>query len=121
MENYSHYSAHSGKSFQNGPIINLALLFCVLLLALGIVILSTTISYVEYFMGANVTIIVIILVIQGVRAFLAKPNQNNQLEQTKSDVKIYFNKINNKNRLMGRKFEWICPDDFMYLEVHYFN
>lgn len=121
MENYSHYSAHSGKSFQNGPIINLALFFCVTLLVLGIVILSTTISYVEYFMGVNVTIIVIILVIQGVRTFLAKPNQNNQLEQTKSDVKIFFQRINSKNKLLGRKFEWMCPDDFMYLEVHYFN
>jgi hypothetical protein len=79
MENYSHYSAHSGKSFQNNRIINIVLFFCLTLIALGILILSTKIDFIEYIMGANVTIIVIILVVHGLKTFISKPNHNNQL------------------------------------------
>ena len=68
---------------------------------------------------ANILVIVTILTGLGIRAFNDKPNQNNQLEQTKCDIKTYFAKINRENKSNGLEFEWICPDSFMYLEVHF--
>lgn len=87
---------------------------------LGVIILGyPETPNIEYFMMANILLILVILTIHGLKIFIDKPNHNNQLEQTKSDVRQLFTRLNDENRRKGKNFEWVCPDDFMYLEVHF--
>lgn len=41
MNNYSHFSSQSNKTFQNGPILNIVLVLCVILVFIGVIMLST--------------------------------------------------------------------------------
>lgn len=119
LNNYSQFATNNRDSLNNGLGINIVLVLCLLLFVLGILILSQDIANIEYFLMANILVIISILTGLGIRAFSDKPNQNNQLEQTKCDIKSYFSKINSENMKQGLPFEWICPDSFMYLEVHF--
>lgn len=120
MNNYSHYSAQSNKSFQNGAVINMALVLCGIMLVIGVAMLSgQTIPHIEYYFVSVLLLIMLMLSALSLKTFIQKPNKNNQLEQTKCDVRAYFDRINAINRKRGKKFTWICPEDFMYLEVHF--
>lgn len=62
-------------------------------------------------------LILLILFYASIKTFKDKPNQNNQIEQSISDVNGYFQLVNRKLEMKGLNIEWKCSKDFMYLEV----
>lgn len=80
MNNYSHYSAQSNKSFRNGPVLNAALVLCALLVIIGMLMLSAQeIPHLEYYFVADLLFIMFLLSALGIKTFVQKPNKNNQL------------------------------------------
>ncbi len=66
-------------------------------------------------------IILLMLFYASIKTFKDKPNQNNQIEQSVTDVTNYFQVINSRFDLKGQNIEWKCSKDFMFLEVVFHN
>ena len=60
-------------------------------------------------------VIVVLLIFVTISTYLNVPNSNNQMEQSIEDTKNYFAELNRKNDAEGKQYEWICPENFMYL------
>jgi len=58
-----------------------------------------------------------ILMYISVRTFSDKPNNNNHIQQSIADTKEFFEEINQGYFKRGINIEWVCSNDFMYLEV----
>ena len=78
-----------------------------------------TFEYEEIILSVLLGLIVILLSFVTVSTYLNVPNSNNQMEQSIEDTKKYFSALNAKNEAEGKQYQWICPENFMYLEAKF--
>ncbi len=78
-----------------------------------------TFEHEEIILTVLLSVIVILLCFVTISTYLNVPNSNSQMEQSIEDTNKYFEQLNEKNEKLGKQYRWICPENFMYLEVRF--
>lgn len=80
MKNYSNCSKKDQKIINRGFIINVVFFLFVILLILGFLMMQLDSNYVaEWILLADLFIIMIVITVLGIKTYIDKPNQYNQL------------------------------------------
>lgn len=87
----------------------------VVFLIMGITLPFVSFQNEEIILLTLLGVILLILFYVVIATFRSKPNENNQIEQSISDVREYFQKINYESDTNGTNIEWRVSPDFMYL------
>lgn len=87
---YQNYTGAKKEKTVSDVMLKYVWVPIVLFICLGITIPFVSFLYEELVLMGLLGIILLVLFYSSVKAFRDKPNQNNQIEQTISDVKAYF-------------------------------
>jgi hypothetical protein len=114
---YRNYSGHLKSVSASDNLLRAVWLPILLFVALGLTLPFAAFPYEELLLLGILVVVVVLLGAAALLAFLAKPNDNNQIQQSIEDVRDYFQLVNQRLALQGKNIEWVCPTEFMYLEV----
>lgn len=118
---YRNYSGNLKSVSVSDRLLRVVWLPTLIFVALGLTLPFASFPYEELLLLAILIVVVVLLASAALLAFLAKPYDNNQIEQSIEDVRDYFQQINQRFALQDKRIEWLCPTDFMYLEVVFYD
>lgn len=114
---YSNYSGNLKSVSASDNLLRVVWLPTFIFVALGLTLPFASFPYEELLLLGILIVVVVVLAIAALLAFLAKPSDNNQIEQSIEDIRDYFQQVNQRLALQGKRIEWLCPTELMYLEV----